>query len=104
MSIQAGLVSDTAGNPVVPLSPEDAVGLGPNLNAWQVNLNTGVLTIKFSEEVYPNFTATGLEFQRNVTRATDDPYVTLETPTIVTSLGDGTTFEVTLFPDDPECP
>lgn len=101
LSVRPGLVSDTAGNTLISVAPEDAIGLGPNILAWQLDLNTGILVVEFSEEVFCNFTMEGLEFQRNVTRASEDPYVSLETWDIVTAMDStNTIFRVLLFPED----
>ncbi len=101
LSILPSLVADTAGNMVNLINEADAIGMGPSIVSWNLNLNNSLLEFSFSEEMYPQFSPAGLQFQRMVSRASDDTYVTLVTRTNVTMADStGTNFQVYLDEED----
>ena len=101
MSLLPSFASDMAGNKINLIDEESAVGLGPSIVSWSLNLNSSLLELVFSEEVQPNFSVAGLQFQRNASRASDDPYITLVTQTNVTMADSSSThFEVHLDEED----
>lgn len=100
LNIYPGLVTDTGGNDVAGISPENAVGLGPNIYSWTLSMNTGVLTVEFSEAVFENFSVAGLKFQRTFDIADGNGVsVTLTSHQNMTKI-DETNFEITLIRDD----
>ena len=92
---------DTAGNKINLINEADAVGMGPSIVSWNLDLNSSLLELSFSEAVHPNFTVAGMQFQRNFSRANDDPYVTLVTQSNVTTADSTlTNFEIYLDDED----
>jgi hypothetical protein len=92
LAMDSSVISDTGGNAVVSIIPEDAVPLGPSINSWTLNLDTGLLTLEFNEKVFEHFDVAGIEFQHGVTRANlaaGQEHVVITTTTNVTSM-DGT--------------
>ena len=99
MSILPSFASDMAGNKINLINEENAAGTGPSIVSWGLNLNNSLLELAFGEVVHPNFSVAGLQFQRNNSRAIDDPYVTLITSTNVT-MADSTSTHFQVYLDD----
>jgi hypothetical protein len=79
LTITSECASDTSGNQVEVIATSAAMNMGPSIIDWDLDLNTGVLILFFSEQVSPNFSPHGIRIQNQ-----DSSYeVTLTTETIV---------------------
>ena len=89
---------DTFGNPVVGISPGKAMQVGPTIQYWYLDMNTGTVTLTFTEPVNGSFTPVGLTIQNNASRPTYS--VNLTTGGVVTpadSAGYMYSFRLTRF-------
>jgi hypothetical protein len=79
LSLSSDCASDTAGNAVEVIVPSSAMNMGPSVVDWDLDLNSGALTLFFSEQVSPNFSPQGIKIQTQDSSAE----VILTTDTIV---------------------
>ena len=61
---------DTFGNPVVAITPAKAMQVGPQIQYWYLDMNTGAVTLTFTEPVNGSFTPVGLTIQNNASSPT----------------------------------
>lgn len=79
LTITSECASDTAGNKVEVITTSTSMNMGPSIIDWDLDLNVGVLTLYFSEQVSSDFSPRGIRIQNQ------DPSsgVTLTTDTTV---------------------
>ena len=63
LSVTSDCVTDTSGNPLVSISVENGLNMGPTITDWDLNLNTGELSLYFSHAVTPGFSINGVSIQ-----------------------------------------
>jgi hypothetical protein len=51
LSIASGMIRDTSGNAVEVITPDNALALGPSVASWDIDMNTGYISLFFSEDV-----------------------------------------------------
>ncbi len=97
LSISDSAITDTSGNSLIGIPESLAKPLGPSAIAWDLNVDTSVITIEFNEEVNTNFDLSGLSVQSKATLDSDTVSVTLSTTTTVSALNsENTIFQVIL--------
>ena len=82
LSISEGFITDSSGNPVVPVNSSAPLLYGPSVIAWDINMNTGLLSLYFPEAM-DVFTPAGLGVQS--AKGTSGAAVLLYTMTTMTS-------------------
>jgi hypothetical protein len=83
-------ISDASGNKVVGISIETALQIGPAIMGWDIDLNTGIVVLFFSEPVASGFVPLGLSIQDEYTyNALTSTSVTLTTSEVVATVALG---------------
>ena len=63
--VTAGAVSDYTGNIIAAVPSSSAIQVGPAVYKWTINMNTGLLSLYFSDPVFPYFTVHGFGVQNS---------------------------------------
>ena len=86
-------MNDTSMNAIVAVNRSDSIQLGPSINQWNLNMNTGRLELFFSEIVNLNFTSEGLTLQNHYFRVPSSIVVPLTTTSYFFESGSSSTSE-----------
>lgn len=63
LSILSTAIKDMSGNSINSISFANAIPLGPSFVAWDLDMNSGIITLVSSENISPNFTLSGIGVQ-----------------------------------------
>lgn len=97
MRASSAAIKDTSGNALLERSRHNALQLGPSVVTWDVDLNTGVLEMTFSEAVNTSFSMVGFAVQDSYSSNANS--LAFTTSTHMTSAG-GSTVSVRLSDED----
>lgn len=63
LKFDSSFIKDTSGNSIVALTDADALNIGPSVVRWDLNVNSGTITLYFSEIVDTPFSLIGVRVQ-----------------------------------------
>jgi hypothetical protein len=70
LSVTGGAVSDLSGNSIISIAPTGALQPGPAVYQWELDMNTGAVTIRFTDPVSATFGLFGLTVQNAISGST----------------------------------
>jgi hypothetical protein len=87
LTATSSVISDLSGNNLQPVSTRAALVMGPTINAWDLDIQLGYITLYFSDNVNSSFSAYGLRVQStfSFTNQTITVAFMTKTPVIPTS-------------------
>lgn len=86
LSLTSDCISDTSGNQITEIPPNLAMNMGPSIVAWGLDMNSGLMMLYLSEQVYPKFSPRGMIIQNQESHPTS--MITLSTETLFAPIDD----------------